>query len=249
MKKKHSVLLRTLLLTAIPFTIILAFTIPVGGEVPAVSYDSSAAVSQENPEPVDIPQEGIYDVMLDSVCGPLTYYNQTDARWGNYLYGGQDPLSIYGCGPTVMAMLITSLTGNHVLPTDLARWASANKSWSPGEGSYHRLISDSASAYGLTAEPLKDYTARGIKDTLNSGYLIVALMNKGHFTQQGHFIIITSFTEEGKLRIADSNNYDHTLMEWEPSLILQELKYRSSNGGPLWKIIPYNKNPALPDEY
>lgn len=198
--------------------------------VPA--YDSAV------PAEAEIPQEGKYDVMLDSVCGPITYYNQSDVRWGNYLYGKQDPISTYGCGPTVMAMLITSFTGNQVLPPEVADWAAANKSWCPGQGSYHRLIPDSAAAYGLNVSPIKSYDIQSLQEVINSGHVIVALMKKGHFTQQGHFIILTRFTENGMLRIIDGNNYQNTLQDWDPNLIIQELNYRAGNGGPLWMIGP-----------
>ncbi|MDW2798116.1 C39 family peptidase [Clostridium boliviensis] len=154
--------------------------------------------------------------------------------------GGRDPLVTYGCGPTVMAMIVTSLTGNQVLPTDMANWAANNNGWCPGQGSYHRLIQDSASAYGLISRPIKSYTAEGIRNALDSGHLVIALMRKGHFTQQGHFIIITNYNADGSLRIADSNNYDNTKINWDPSVILGELNYRASNGGPLWAIAPSN---------
>jgi len=183
-----------------------------------------------------IPQEGIYDLMLDSVAGPLTYYNQTDSRWRDFLYGGKDPMSIYGCGPTVMAMLITSLTGNQVLPPDVAAWAVANNCWCPGEGSYHKLIKTGASAYGLTATSLRNYTVEGIRETLDSGNMIVALMKRGHFTQQGHFIILTRMTSDGLVYIADSNTYTNSIVGWDPEIIIKELNYNSGNGGPLWII-------------
>lgn len=213
-----------------------AFTVSPLSDSMAVSIEASTDMETGSADFSDIFQGGKYDVMLDSISGPLTYYNQGDIRWRDYLYGGQDPLHTYGCGPTVMAMLITSLTGNQVLPTEIADWAAANKCWCPGQGSYHCLIPDSAAAYGLTAVPLRDYTAEGIKKALDSGHLIVALMKKGHFTQQGHFIIITRFTSEGTLRIADSNNFENNKNSWDPSVIINELNHHASNGGPLWMI-------------
>lgn len=232
----HYILLRTLFLTGVPFIA----SSPLGQG----NQEKTAIVSELTQEEgyialsSDLPQEGRYDFMLDSTCGPLTYYNQSDTRWGSFLYGGKDPLSTYGCGPTVMAMVVTSLTGNQILPPDMAQWAVENKSWASGQGSYHRLILDSALAYGLNAAPLKDYTVQGLENTLKSGYIIVALMKKGHFTQNGHFIILTSFTESGMIKIADANEYNNCLSEWDPSLILKELNYRASNGGPLWMIGP-----------
>jgi len=230
-------LFKTLFVIVIPFAI-FSSNYQINGSAADISPNSSIIL----PETVeaDIPQEGKYDLMLDSVSGPLTYYNQADARWGNYLWGGRDPLVTYGCGPTVMAMVITSLTGNQVLPTDIANWAAANNSWCPGEGSYHRLIPDSASAYGLLVSPIKNRTIEGIRNALDSGQLVIALMKKGHFTQQGHFIIIINYNADGSFRIADSNNYDNTKYNWDPNLIVGELNNRASNGGPLWAIAPRN---------
>lgn len=244
----HNALLKSLFLAAISFSslfpinnlteekaVAVSDTLIAGERAVAVADTLIAAASTDSTS-IEIPQEGRYDVMLDSVSGPLTYYNQNDIRWSNFLYGGKDPLSSYGCGPTVMAMLVTSLTGQQVLPTDMASWSYANNYWCPGQGSYHRLIKDSASAYGLKVTSIKDYTVKGIQDALNSGNLLVALMKKGHFTSQGHFLIITGMTNNGKIRIADSNNYENTKKEWDPVIILKELNHSSGSGGPLWMI-------------
>ncbi len=232
----HYIFLRTLFLTGVPFIA----SSPLGQANQERTAIISNFAQDENSSSLsaDFPQEGRYDLMLDSACGPLTYYNQSDIRWGSFLYGGKDPLSTYGCGPTVMAMVVTSLTGSQILPPDMAQWAVENKSWAPGQGSYHRLILDSALAYGLNAAPLKDYTVQGLESALESGHLIVALMKKGHFTQNGHFIILTGVTESGMIKIADANEYNNCQTEWDPSLILKELNYRASNGGPLWMIGP-----------
>lgn len=233
--------MNTIFNTAVQALFFITFSLSAVFSPPAGTSENESVLSlpmspEAGADASEIPQGGRYDVMLDSVCGPLTYYNQGDSRWREYLYGGQDPMVTYGCGPTVMAMIVTSLTGNQVLPAHMADWAAGNQCWCPGGGSYHCLIPDSANAFGLTVSPLRNYTAEGIKEALDSGHLIVALMKKGHFTQQGHFIIITRMTEDGKLRIADSNNYENTKLDWEPSLILSELNRRSANGGPLWSI-------------
>lgn len=55
-------------------------------------------------------KEATYTVMLNTAMGPMLYYNQADARWGDYLYGGQDPMKKYGCGPTAVAMIINSFS-------------------------------------------------------------------------------------------------------------------------------------------
>ena len=72
------------------------------------------------PEPLEntAGSEGQYTLSLTSSIGTLTYYNQSDSRWADYLYGGSDPLSVYGCGPTVMAMIVNSFTEHTCQPPD-----------------------------------------------------------------------------------------------------------------------------------
>lgn len=184
-----------------------------------------------------IPQEGIYTLMLDSTLGPLTYYNQGDSRWSDYPYGAaSDKLVKYGCGPTTMAMLITSLTNEVITPPAMSDWAVEHGYWARGSGSYHTLIPESAKAFGLQVEPLKAYTPQALLETLRSGKLMVALMKKGHFTQVGHFIILTQATDNGKIRIADSATYENTLVDWDPEIILKEINKKAAGGGPIWII-------------
>ena len=49
----------------------------------------------------------------------VVYFNQTDEARAGQKYGS-DPLSTHGCGPTAMAMAVSSLTGEAVDPADMA---------------------------------------------------------------------------------------------------------------------------------
>lgn len=231
---------------AIIISIATTFCVSVAYTVPTPFYASPASpFSGTSQLSIDIPQEGLYDLMLNSVTGPLTYYNQGDARWRDYLYGGQDPLSKYGCGPTVMAMVITSLTNHQVTPPQMAEWSAANGGWCPKSGSYHKLILDSARAFQLDAQPLRNFTPNEMIAALNSGKLLVILVKPGKFTDQGHFLIITQVTPEGKFRIADSGHYENTKLDWDPELVYRELNRGASDGGPVWAIGP-NPDALLP---
>ena len=81
------------------------------------------------PDPVEPPVlvDGQYSLSLESSIGILTYYNQSDVRWADYLYGGQDPMKKYGCGPTALAMIVSSFTNQTLLPPDMADWAATNQ--------------------------------------------------------------------------------------------------------------------------
>ena len=52
----------------------------------------------------------------------VVYFNQLDERYANQPYG-TDPIGGYGCGPSSMAIVVSSLTGKAVDPAQMARWA------------------------------------------------------------------------------------------------------------------------------
>lgn len=224
--------------------LLITMLIAVGTATFLLKPDPTLLSSDLSPNPpsvqagvsVDIPQEGMYDLMLSSVAGPLTYYNQGDIRWKDTLYGNQDLFQRYGCGPAVMAMVVTTLTGTVTTPPQMAEWSAENRCWCPGQGSYHKLIPESARAFGLEVQSLGYATAEQMKDALHSGSLLVVLLRPGRFTNRGHFIIITDVTENGLFRIADSATYENTGLEWEPQVIRENMNRHASDGGPVWAI-------------
>lgn len=192
------------------------------------------------PEPLEntASSTGEFTLSLTTSIGTLTYYNQSDSRWADYPYGGSDPLAVYGCGPTVMAMLVTSFTENTVQPPDMAAWAAANHYWSSGYGTRHEFIPEGAAAFGLQAESFRNLTAEGVMSELKSGHILVALMGPGHFSDSGHFIIITEDWSGNQVRVADPARLERTQAAWDVQLILDELLTNATAGGPVWSITP-----------
>ena len=68
-------------------------------------------------------EDSIFTFMLDTALGPMLYYSQGDIRWKDYLYGGQDPISSYGCGPVCVAMIINSFSPTGIDPIGMADWS------------------------------------------------------------------------------------------------------------------------------
>ena len=182
------------------------------------------------------PADQVYLYMLDTACGPMLYYHQGDIRWGDYLYGGYDPMSTYGCGPTAAAMVINSFGDASVDPTDIAAWASDNGYYALHGGSYHSLIPDALSAYGLQAESVTDRSFEHAAELLSSGHILIALMGRGALTQNGHFVLFTKLLDNGKIHIADPVNYENCTLEWDLEQLLSELKKSYDSGGPLWAV-------------
>ena len=174
------------------------------------------------------------DVMLADGGMEVMYYNQLDERWADIMYGNSSTIGQAGCGPTSMAIVISTLTGKPHDPVELARWSAANGHRCEGNGSYHSLIPAAAAAYGLNCD--RNLDAQGIVDALSSGKLVVVIMSKGHFTQGGHFIVLRGVTGEGKILVADPASYGRSEQEWDLSIIMDESNKAAGSGGPYWAI-------------
>lgn len=164
----------------------------------------------------------------------VVYFNQLDERYCNEPYG-TDHIGGYGCGPTAMSIVVSSLTGETVDPIEMARWAYENGYWCSKSGSYHSLIPATAKNWKLSVEGCTASEPQRIVDALAEGKLVVALMTKGHFTSSGHFIVLRGVQDE-KILVADPASYTRSQKAWELSLILNEASRSAAAGGPFWII-------------
>ena len=164
----------------------------------------------------------------------VVYFNQLDERYANMPYGTDD-IGGYGCGPTAMSIVVSSLTSETVDPIAMARWSYENGYWCSKSGSYHALIPAAAKEWGLNVEGCSASEGQKIVDALSNGKLVVACMLKGHFTSSGHFIVLRG-VKDGKILVADPASYDRSSMEWDLSIILNEASKNAGAGGPFWII-------------
>lgn len=164
----------------------------------------------------------------------VVYFNQLDERYADKPYG-TDYIGGYACGPTSMAIVISSLTNDTVDPIKMAQWAYENGYWCSGSGSYHSLIPGAAEAWGLPVEGCGSSEGQKIVDALSNSKLVVALMDEGHFANSGHFIVLRGI-RNGKVLVADPASYERSEQEWELSVILNEASTGAGAGGPFWII-------------
>ena len=165
----------------------------------------------------------------------VVYFNQLDARWANEMYGITDTIGVAGCGPTALAIAISTLKGETVTPLEVANWSADNGYVCEGSGSYISLIPNAAEHYGLTVEKLGKSSGTEIKKHLNDGKLIIALMGRGHFTSSGHFIVLRGISEDARILVADPVSYNRSTKKWDIFTILDEVKDAGS-GGPFWAL-------------
>lgn len=166
----------------------------------------------------------------------VVYYNQLDERWSHMMYGKSSTIGAAGCGPTSLAIAVSTLTGKNVDPPAVCAWSVANGHRCEGNGSYHSLIPEGAKHYGLKMEKLGRSSARELEQHLSSGRLVIAIMAKGHFTSSGHFIVLRGITENGKVLVADPASYKRSGQEWDMSIILNEARGDAAAGGPFWSL-------------
>ena len=174
------------------------------------------------------------DVTFSDGVTPVVYYNQLDERYASQPYG-TDNIGGYGCGPTAMAIVVSSLTDDMVDPVEMAKWSYDNGYWCKSSGSYHALIPAAAEEWGLPVSGCTTSEPQRILDALADGKLVVAIMSEGHFTSSGHFIVLRG-VKDGQIMVADPASYKRSGQLWDLSIILNEASRRAAAGGPFWII-------------
>lgn len=174
------------------------------------------------------------DVRFTDGATEVVYFNQLDERYCSEPYG-TDHIGGYGCGPTAMSIVVSSLTAETVDPVEMAQWAYENGYWCSKSGSYHALIPGAAEAWGLPVSGCTAAEPQRIVDALADGKLVVALMTKGHFTSSGHFIVLRGVQGE-EILVADPSSYNRSQKTWDMSIILGEASKSAAAGGPFWII-------------
>lgn len=172
----------------------------------------------------------------------VVYFDQTAEPWAGQPYGS-DHIGGYGCGPTAMAMVVSTLTGQQLDPAQMAQHCVDHGYWAKLHGSYLSMVPGVSQDFGLdcVSLPPEEADAETVTQYLASGRLIVALMGPGHFTNGGHFIVLRGITLEGSILVADPASQERSLTTWDLPLILEELSASRYNGSPLWVVS--QKNP------
>ncbi len=190
--------------------------------------------------PLQLLEDGTYTGTISTGMGMMTYFNQHDSRWADYLWGGQDPLTSYGCGPTALAMVVNSFTEHNVTPVDMASWSKEHGYYSPGHGSCHNLVPEGLALFGLRVESCQmALTPENLMGALGLDKILVLLMGPGHFTDSGHFILVTGASDDGTLTIVDPQSLENTTKPWDSGLIVREAMNPCKYGGPVWAVSKY----------
>jgi hypothetical protein len=194
-------------------------------------------VSEDDPDLVAGTGLDYADVQFSDGGMDVVYYNQFDLRWAEAPYGNAgSTVASSGCGPTSLAMVVSTLTSRMIFPPEMARWAYTNGYLCQGSGSYHTLIPEGARAFGLAVEGCAATEPQRIADALTQGKLVIAIMSAGHFTRSGHFIVLRGMTSTGQAYVADSASRERSEQLWDLSLLCNEATKGADAAGPFWII-------------
>lgn len=178
-------------------------------------YTASDSIQSGNPVDIEIftYNDGKY---------PVVYFCQRASSWFYSRYG-DSTVAKAGCGPTALAMVVSSLTEGYIEPPELSQWAFENGYKLKGGGSYTSLMTKGAEYFGLRVTTGINGAA-DLCNKLQQGKIGIALMGKGTFTNGGHYIVLRGITEDGKILVSDPNSPERSNKEWDAELICRESK-------------------------
>lgn len=147
---------------------------------------------------------------------------QWDTRWGYSPYG-RSSISISGCGPTCLSMVIFSLTRDEsATPDALARYGMDNGYYMEGEGTLWSFMTEAPLRYGINAREL-GLDEAAIKQYLDRGCPVICAMRPGDFTTTGHFIMVYGYDESGFF-VNDPNSRERSKKQWDFDTLRYQIK-------------------------
>lgn len=182
--------------------------------------DTLRQLVKNNPETIDFvrdyqtkkdvpPAENIGEV----TAGVIPHLLQWDERWGYQIYG-DNMIAVNGCGPTVISMVASGLTGdNTITPYRVAKFAEQNGYYEGDAGTSWALMTEGAAQFGVYGEEM-GLSEEAVFSSLENGNPIICSMSPGDFTTTGHFIVLVGI-EDGKIRVNDPNSVKRSEKLWD----------------------------------
>ena len=92
-----------------------------------------------------------------------------------------------------------------------------------GVGTDWTLMTAGTSELGINSAQLTNWSEDTLKSELSAGHPIICSMGPGDFTNQGHFIVLSGLTEEGKVLINDPNSKINSRKKWDLNTIINQM--------------------------
>lgn len=160
---------------------------------------------------IDVTGDVIHYDTVGNGVKKVVYFNQLEEPWASLPYASST-IEDSGCGPTSMAIVISTLTGNNVTPEMTKSFAENNGEYVPGQGTSHSFIGNAAAHWGLTCERVGKGRMDDVVQALKEGKMVVEICEAYTITggSSGHFIVLTGVTRDGYITIADCASRERT---------------------------------------
>ncbi|MCH5268573.1 MAG: C39 family peptidase [Lachnospiraceae bacterium] len=159
----------------------------------------------------------------DFVVGEFPLFLQADERWADTAYGSGE-MAETGCGPTCLSMVVCALRENDEwMPPRMAKWAEKSGYYVAGAGTAWAMMSEGAGEFGISVKEITLSEERVFKE-LKKGHPIICTMGPGHFTTQGHYIVLYGLDDSGGIRIRDPKSRENSEKVWKLEDITPEIK-------------------------
>lgn len=149
----------------------------------------------------------------------FVYYNQYDYPDTPY---GSSTIAISGCGPTSVAIVLSTLLDEEIMPYEIGDYLADNGFLVTG-GTNREGFANVFDEYGVKYSYLEE-TSENIISALKAGDMIVYGVGESDFTSGTHFIVLTGLDKNGDVIVADPASYDRTGCSWS-SEYLEDKRY------------------------
>lgn len=162
-------------------------------------------------------------------------YKQYDRRWASTPYNGKGEtdktIKSSGCGPTCAAMVIATLADKTVTPVETCAWSAQHGYKYANQGTAYSYFVPQLREYGIECRQLltsriihkPDHEIHDkVKDYLNQGYYVIALMGPGLWTSGGHYVLLWGWDD--KVRINDSYSTKSARLNGDPDRFRDEVR-------------------------
>ena len=172
-------------------------------------------------------------------------YMQTDPKWANIRYAtgnndkvGREIANIgnSGCGPSCMAMVISTLTGQEITPENTCAWSLAHGYKATNQGTYYSYFEPQGEVYGISVKQMNTsnnyhatnqyYLRTKVLTELHDGNWIIACMGSSIWTTSGHFVLAYyKDNDDDMVYIKDSYNTNKNCSKAHKDTFCNAAKY------------------------
>lgn len=147
-----------------------------------------------------------------SICGTtqtngdFVIYYQGDPKWAKvYIPTCSNTIDGCGCGPSSLAMVISTLTGDSsITPETMVHTIESLGGSMPMSWDSPELV---ATHYNMQYEALGTDISK-IKQALKEGKYIIMSQSAGLFTGGGHIVALRGLTSDDRILVADPNDWN-----------------------------------------